>query len=188
MDKKELMNYLGDAYKLEKQLYALNKIKEQYEDTYEKLELDKFEPLYVEEKFDGTYKKGNRTAVNGTALDDGMIMTDDEYLVTTYEEFRETGNIINPYGANCTDYSEYIYYLPIKTHRKNWNTPEYKKLLQDREQTIKKLESSRSQLKTTRVCLIIIPLILLTIFCKSIVVGILGAIVGLIISIILNGL
>lgn len=54
MDKKELMSYLKDAYKLESQLYTLNRLKEKYENSIIELEEQISELLCKQEEFDQT--------------------------------------------------------------------------------------------------------------------------------------
>lgn len=118
MDKKELMGYLKDAYELEKQLYTLSQLKEEYEDTYEVLEDELKQPLCVEERFDGTANPNCRTSVT---ID-----------WTTADEFYEKKNTTYPFNK-YESYREYqLNERSIRNIRKSWeNTEEYRTLIEN---------------------------------------------------------
>lgn len=106
MDKKELMDYLKDAYQLETQLYTLNCLKEKYENAYVELKVKQNEPLYIEEDFDGTNNEDFRNPICRHIFDER-----DEYSYDGYENL-----------------NEFLHENEIFRIRKSWKTAEYDRL------------------------------------------------------------
>lgn len=131
MDKNELMAYLKDAYELESQLYTLNQIKKEYKDVIQDLERRKFEPLYVEEYFDGTddspYEKLHESFWGRDTI---YLRLNGHYVTTSYSlEMYE----ISPQRAWNGELLSFLEFLISSKHkfkniRSSWDTPEYRAL------------------------------------------------------------
>lgn len=131
MDVQEIKAYLKDAYELESQLFTLNRLKEEYENTYEELEELKKEPLYVNEYFDGTRE---------AEKEHGLMVA---YNARAHEEMQQD-DFLNKW-------------IHIEHLRPNWTkTPEYKEIFEARKPAYKK---ANSELRTRKIVFAILVLL-----------------------------